>query len=311
MDLRPAPLDLAAAEPHLPAPLRPLARRLDLRVSHGDGMESDDVHYLSVGASALNVIRAALCLAGVPEPGSVLDFGSGAGRVTRWIKAAYPGAVLSCCDLRPGDVAFCRAAFGAEAWASSADIDAIAFRGPHDLIWMGSVLTHLDEDGTRRLVDRAMAALRPGGLLVASTSGRAARAVQDGDGSYLEGDGWPSVKRGYDEDGYGYVDYPAGEGFEPGYGISLSSPAWLTRLATAFPGRRLVMLAEGVWDGNGDVVALQVAPEFAPDRDVPGPEGREAARLRDRVAGLEGSTSWRLTAPMRRIAAAMKAAGRG
>jgi hypothetical protein len=38
-------------------------------------------HYLSVGASALNVVTAALQLAGISRIGSILDFGAGAGRV--------------------------------------------------------------------------------------------------------------------------------------------------------------------------------------------------------------------------------------
>lgn len=211
------------------------------------------------------MIQAVLPLAGGPNPGSMLDVGSGAGRVTRWLRAAYPGAALACCDLRAGDAAFCREVFGAEAWTSVADVEAVAFGGPRDLVWMGSVSTHLDEAGTRRFVARVMAALRPGGLPVVSTSGRAARAVQERDGSYLEGDGWPAVTRRCDEAGYGYADYPS----TPGYGISLSSPASAARLAMAAPGWRLLMFAEGVWDGNGDVAAFQLAPDFAADPEVP------------------------------------------
>lgn len=66
------------------------------------------------------------------------------------------------------------------------------------------------------------------------------------------------MKRGYDETGYGYVDYPANEGFESGYGISLSSPAWVTRLATASSRRRLVMISEAVWDVTQDVLRFRL-----------------------------------------------------
>lgn len=310
MHLRDTLLDMMATKPQLRASVRPYADSIDLRVTLDDGMETDDNHYLLVGASALAAIMSALNLSGSGDPDSILDFGSGAGRVTRWLKAAYPATSLACCDLRPQDVDFCHQVFQAEAWQSSTDVEACDFRGPYDLIWMGSVLTHLDEARTRRLVDRAMGALNPGGLLVATTIGRVARAVQDRDGAYLQGDDWPVVKRGYDETGFGYIDYPANEGFDPGYGLSLSSPGWVTSLATAISGRRLVMVSEAAWDGTQDVFALQADSSFVADPEGPNAAQREVNLLRKRVSGLEESTSWRVTAPLRHLAVMWKRARR-
>jgi SAM-dependent methyltransferase len=310
MSLRTVPLDTAAALSSLRGPVRFCADRVDLRVAADDGMETDDTHYLLAGASALSAIMSAVSLGGGSDPGSILDFGSGAGRVTRWLKAAYPEASLACCDLRPQDVEFCHEVFGAEAWLSCRDIEACEFRGPYDLIWMGSVLTHLSEAGSTRLIERAMAALNPKGLLVATTSGRSIRAVQDREKAYLQGDEWPTVQRGYDEAGYGYVDYPPYEGFEPGYGISLSSPAWVTKLATAVPGRRLVMISETAWDGTQDVFALQADESYLADPVVRNAQQREVDALRDRISDLETSRSWQVTAPLRSLATTLKGARR-
>ncbi len=138
MHLRVAPLDMVATKPRLQAPVQLYADSIDLRMAADDGMKTRDDHYLLVGASALAAIMSALNLSGGRNPGSILDFGSGAGRVTRWLKAAYPDASLACCDLRPQDVEFCNEVFRAEAWLSSTDIEACDFRGPYDLIWMGS-----------------------------------------------------------------------------------------------------------------------------------------------------------------------------
>jgi hypothetical protein len=99
MFLRTAPLDITAVLPSLRGPARFYADRVDLRMAADDGMETDDGLYFLVGASALAVIMSALGLGGGGDPGSILDFGSGAGRVTRWLKAAYPEAFLACCDL--------------------------------------------------------------------------------------------------------------------------------------------------------------------------------------------------------------------
>ncbi len=293
---RSAMLDMPEAKLHLRASMQGYVDKVDLRMAPDDRMDTDDIHYLEAGSSALNVIKAALRLIDVESPTSILDFGSGAGRVTRWLKAAYPHASLACTDLRPQDVDFCREVFQAEAWVSSTDIGMCEFRGPHDLIWMGSVLTHLDEARSRLLVERAMAALTAGGLLVATTIGRVARATQNQEGAYLTGPDWPIVTRGYDEIGYGYTDYET----QKGYGLSLSSPAWVTSLATAVSGRRLVMISEAAWDGTQDVFALQVAPSFRADPKMPSLMGRKA--VGGRVAASGRSTSGRLPRLLRRLA---------
>ena len=306
MPFRVAPLDLASLRPSLPSSLQPYAERVDLRVTQDDGMETDDAHYLSVGASALGAILSAIALGGRADPVRILDFGSGAGRVTRWLRAAYPTAQICCCDLRSQDVTFCHEVFGAEAWVSGTDVEALDFHGTYDLIWMGSVLTHLDERVSRRLVDRAIGALNPGGLYVGTVIGRAARAIQDENPLFLEGASWPTVKQGYDETGYGYVDYDG----QQGYGLSLSSPAWVTSMATRHAGRRLVMLSERAWDSTQDVFAIQADSFFKADPEVPSLQLQEADTLRQRIASLETSTSWRVTALLRGLATVLKGARR-
>jgi hypothetical protein len=97
---------------------------ISLNLAVDDAMYfNNDAHYLFAGASALNVIMAALQLADVPEPAKILDFGAGAGRVTRWLRAAFPTAALSACDIR--------------AEVSGTDIDALSSPGKYDLIWVG------------------------------------------------------------------------------------------------------------------------------------------------------------------------------
>ena len=290
-------LDIDAAEPQMLERLRTYAGQIDLRLASDDGMGAGDVHYLLVGASALDAILSAVRLGGGPDPARILDFGSGAGRVTRWLRAAYPTAQLCCCDLRGQDVAFCRDVFGVDAWVSGTEVDSLDFHGCYDLIWMGSVLTHLAESVTRRLVDRAMEALNPNGLLVATTIGRAARAIQDDNSIFLKGSNWPAVKHGYDETGYGYAEYDK----QKGYGLSLSSPAWVAGLASRHSGRRLVMMSERAWDGVQDVFALQVDASLKADPVAPGD------LLRNRIDAFEGSLSWKVTTPLRRLARLIRA----
>ena len=255
---------------HLPRATRFLASAVDLSIADDDGMyvAGSDWHYLHCGASALNIILAAHGLADIPPPSSVLDFGAGAGRVTRWLRAAFPEAHISACDLRPEDMRFCRDHFGAEIWISGTDIAALSVPRRYDLIWVGSVLTHLSAPKARELIDKFLGWLNVSGVLVMSTIGRQAYTRRDSKGmAFIHERGWTSVVEGYAAHGYGYADYKN----QAGYGLSLISLPWISTLVESLPSARLVLLAESVWDDLHDVVAVQsiAASPLAKVRVVP------------------------------------------
>jgi trans-aconitate methyltransferase len=211
-------------------------------------------HYFSCGESALRVLLEAIELSGTATPARILDFGAGAGRVTRWLKAAFPASSISCCDLREGDMEFLRVLCGADTWTIGADLDALTIPGQYDLIWVGSVITHLSESKTRKLIGRLVSSCDPGGLLVLSFHGQFAVERHEGTAfKYIDDDGWKDIKRGYADGGYGYADYKG----QHGYGISVCTPEWMSALVSGLPGSRLVFLKPRVWDGHHDVVAVQ------------------------------------------------------
>jgi SAM-dependent methyltransferase len=247
----------------VPPSARPFVNAVSPDYSSEDGMlaappgsaEPNFEHYFSVGASALNTLLAAISL-GFGEPRTILDFGCGAGRVTRWLRAAFPNADLSACDVREQDVIFVREHFGARTWTSVTDVARLEVGGPFDLIWVGSVVTHLDEATSVALLRKLFASVAPRGLLVASVHGRTAQRYGDaGLVSYLHQDGWRQARAGYDKAGYGYADYVG----QRGYGISLASPLWTANLPNRIEGARMVLFGEALWDNHHDVIALQKA----------------------------------------------------
>lgn len=248
--LRPAGLDL-------PVATAPYFHRLILDLSPDDGMyQGNDGHYLSCGASALNVILAAHMLAANNAPRKVLDFGAGAGRVTRWLAAAFPMTNIHACDLREQDMRFLASVFGAHTWLSGTNIDTLRAPGGYDLIWLGSVATHLSAEDVERLLNKMLSWLEPRGLVVMSLHGRYARERQEQLGfTYIHDSAWREIVAGYEASGFGYADY---EG-QAGYGISLTRLAWTAACVERAPGCTLVMLTEKAWDGHHDVVAIQRA----------------------------------------------------
>ena len=244
------PVDL-----QIPRFTEPYRNSVNLILAADDGMyDGNDRHYLSCGASALNVILSTLRLADAPGPAAILDFGAGAGRVTRWIRAAFPKAAIDACDLRASDMEFCARTFGARTWISGTDIDSLEAPGTYDLIWVGSVITHLNGDKMVRLLDKLVSWTRPGGAIVMSFHGRYALVRQDsGEFRYnIDDQTWESIKSEYARSGYGYADYSG----QQGYGISITKPSWM---AATVENRelRLISLSERAWDDHHDILAVQ------------------------------------------------------
>ncbi len=214
----------------------------------------DEAHYRSVGRSALRCIAGALVGAEVAAPRRILDLPCLHGRVLRVLRQAFPAAALTACDLGRAGVDFCAAHFGATPVYSQPDFAHVQFEAPFDLIWCGSLLTHLDVRGWLGLFALLARALRPGGLAVVTFQGRwAAHRMQTGNSYGLSQSDVQAVLAAFEQDGFGYADYPVGTG----YGISLSAPAWILRELGAWREFRVVALAERQWDCRQDVLAIE------------------------------------------------------
>jgi SAM-dependent methyltransferase len=241
----------------LSAPDRALLEAVDPRIAPGDEMYvGHGGHYFSVGLSAIQCVRAALAAAGAGTPRRLLDMPCGHGRVLRFLVSEFPGASAVACDLNEGGMAFCAERFGAQAVRSSADLSAVSLPGPFDLIWCGSLLTHLDARRSAGLLALFSRSLAPGGVAVVSTHGElVAQRLRSGESTYQLSPGAAlDVARQHDESGFGYADYP----WSPGYGVSACSRQWLAAAATA-AGLRELHFDERGWDDHQDVFALGAA----------------------------------------------------
>lgn len=231
----------------------PYASRIITDISDNDGMfQRNSNHHYSCGASALSCILHSLELAGDSRPKRVLDFGSGAGRVTRWLCAAFPDAEIEACDITQADLAFIEKTFSVAVWESTVDPNSLNSNGNYDLIWVGSVFTHLSADLSVDLFHKLMSWLAPDGVLIFSVHGRFVFHRMNSGADYGLENLNLRVTNGY-AFGYGYKDYPG----QSGYGISVSRPTSWVGLIEQNANQRLVLFAERAWDGHHDVVAVQ------------------------------------------------------
>jgi SAM-dependent methyltransferase len=236
---------------------------MDLTIAPNDGMIPRDhppevalSHYLESGRSALRCVRVALTAGGTAAVRRILDLPCGHGRVLRVLKAAFPHAELHACDIDRDGVDFCAARFGAEPVYSVEDPDRIPVRGPFDLIWVGSLLTHLDAPAWRAFLARFRALLSPDGVCVFTAHGvGAVEFVRAGRSNYGLSDPEDLIRRC---ERYGFAFEP----YQPGgrYGVSMSSAAWVIGQIRKLPDTRLVTYTEKGWHNHQDAVAFGPYP---------------------------------------------------
>jgi SAM-dependent methyltransferase len=254
-----------------------------------------ETHYFRVGRAALSSITLALEAAQREAPRRILDLPCGYGRVLRFLKAAFPDASLTACDVNADAVEFCAGTFDAAPVVAPSDPTNLVIGGEFDLIWCGSLLTHLDVGRWRALLGALNSCLAPQGVVVFTTNGAyaadllriAARkqglaiapshGVPDGAelgdtriGEIAESyfliprDDMQAMLAAYDATGFGYANYSE----DDDYGQSLSSPAWVCKELESLPSMRLVLYTERGWDAVQDVVACAkqgtVGPRLGP-----------------------------------------------
>jgi SAM-dependent methyltransferase len=247
----------ALARPELSTADRELLRRTDSRVHPYDDMYAGDgFMYFWAGIAAVRAIDAALDAACADPPGAILDMPCGFGRVMRALAARFPAASITGCDIHPISVRFCSRRFRSQPAISSPAFEQLAFPDSFDLVWCGSLVTHLSPSRTLALVDLFARSCRRGGLVVFTTHGEyIAEMVRAGDGYRLDPGDVPVVLDDYERTGYGYANYP----WEQEYGVSLISPQWIRTHVDGRSRLEQVWHAERGWGGGHDVFAFRKA----------------------------------------------------
>jgi SAM-dependent methyltransferase len=225
-----------------------------------DGAALD--HYFGSGMSAAwaidNIIRCRSAVAADPSfPAEVLDFGSGCGRVARFIRALYPHARVHVADLRQEDARWCVNSLGCVPAPDRLP------QQSYDLIWLGSVFTHLPEKAARELLSQLLRSLKDYGVLAFSTQGRFAHwKLKNIDWIAAAKHTWMSygldkiqvqhLINQYEDSGYGYVNYPAQEG----YGVCIANAEWYSTSLRNIQDVTQIFFQERAYDDHQDVIAF-------------------------------------------------------
>jgi SAM-dependent methyltransferase len=244
------------ADPSISGSERELLAKVSSRIYYRDGMyDEDGMHYYKVGLSAIRCIDEALSQTRLQEVRTILDLPSGGGRVLRFLVHRFPDAEITACELASGAVEFCARTFGAQPAFSSLNLDEVSFDKKFDLIWCGSLVTHLNEFGITALLKLFQRPLAPGGIMIFTTHGDfVQRRLPTQDFDYgLDAERVKRIGIDYAKTGYAFEDYPG----EKDYGVSLTSPEWIRALVRHLEGLREVYFKERGWDNHQDVFGFE------------------------------------------------------
>lgn len=159
--------------------------------------------FFAAGEAMAASVDAALGTVGrsLSAGGDFLDFGCGCGRLLAAIEHRFPSLRVQGCDVDPVAVAWSSTRFADFHFRTNGEWPPCDFaQGSFDMIWCGSVFTHIDEPHQDAWLMELHRLLRPGGFLMASVHGRLSweQWIPLLGKAHLERDGFHFLKSGVD-----------------------------------------------------------------------------------------------------------------
>ncbi|MFI5336422.1 MAG: class I SAM-dependent methyltransferase [Opitutales bacterium] len=244
---------------------------VDRTLAPRDGMVAPEnpEQYFELGHRALELIRFSAELCDKPHYPAILDLPCGHGRVLRWLRAHYHYAAITACDLDRDGVDFCAKQFGATPVYSEPDLRRLPFAAQFDLIWVGSLVTHLPQERWLATLDCLVRWTKECGVIVFSTQGRTVTSLlARGRKNIAENIDKPALLEEYARTGFAYQRYFESTPAED-YGLAVTSPEWLMRTLQRYPDVILRAYLEEAWGMQDIVILYKKAGHHEPILGVP------------------------------------------
>jgi SAM-dependent methyltransferase len=236
------------------------ASDVDRTVSEHDDMlpNSNMDYYLAVGRNAIEIVTDAMVLTHRTSFSKILDMPCGGGRVTRHLVKFLPDAQLFVSDVEKAKQAAVAEQFGATAVDLAPDFS-IPSERHYDLIFVGSLLTHVQEEMFGRVVGWCIEALAKDGILIATTCGRT-NALMQMQRSKRTGREVPELvmrKVLAGQHAFWRARAPSERYGGTVYGTGIAPGSWVVRQIEAHADATVLGFKEGGWAGNQDAVIAQ------------------------------------------------------
>ncbi len=224
-------------------------------VFHGIDIEDDMIWsgntraYFTAGLGAFEHVKKAAEVCDM-APHRILDLPCGHGRVARFLRAWRPDAALLCADIQEHGVVYCSQHLQAIPVKSHENPERIHLDEPVDLVWVGSLFTHLGEHRIEAFLHKFAQILKAGGVLVFTTHGEKALArLQAGETYHLRKCDPDAVCKEVAALGFAYRAYH----YSPDYGVSFGTRNHMESLGEKVCGFESVSFEAGGWGAHQDV----------------------------------------------------------
>lgn len=210
-------------------------------------------HYYSVGFSCLDILRKVLNFLDVEKLSvrKILNFPSGYGREMRFMKSYFTESEIVASEIEQKKLDFIKEKFNTDTFLSNKEFRNLPTDVKYDLIWSGSLFTHLSARKFRKLLRYFIGILNSNGILIFTTHGRYSYSIVNTYGLWTFQQLYLKLK--YLVFGFGYTSYLRSFG----YGVSLSKPSWVTKQIEKYNDVTLVGIQERKWDNHQDIVVIQ------------------------------------------------------
>ena len=222
--------------------------------------------YNRIGDGAYRLILHGLSLTNrQPEDiQSLLDFGCGYGRVNRVLAQNFDPQKISVFDIDQTAASFCAKEFGVKAikFNQNWDWHEAPFE-TYDLIWVGSVFTHLSKPHTNEMLGFLATLLQENGVLIFTTHGEEAiqRLASGFFGEQFQAY-LAEVRDNYDKTGFHFIPYqqpdldilPFEHKKQQDFGMTWMSEAYVRKIMADITGGdlRLLEFKPKGWEGVQD-----------------------------------------------------------
>jgi trans-aconitate methyltransferase len=215
--------------------------------------DGDLQSYFLVGLSGLRAVENVLKQWPSLTVKTILDLPCGCGRVGRFLTARFPESQITACDLMTEGVDFCAKQLGMIPAYSQPNLEEIAFGQKYDLIWCGSLVTHLkstDILGLLRLFERHLA---DNGVVIFTTHGDfVAELVNAGHHSNVASEAAKKAVELYWLNGVAFVP-SLGTKEADQYGFSITSPTWVRSQCESSRSWKEIFFQGQGWNNHQDV----------------------------------------------------------
>lgn len=210
-------------------------------------------HYVNVGISALKNIEDTLEIANknFEDIKHCLDLPCGYGRVLRILSIKIPPKLITVCDINEEAVRYCNSEFGCEPLISNYDFRKINFNKKYDLVWVGSLFTHINSQSFSILLEVLFNVLEIGGILIFTTHGEYTIEAFEKKGIPITREDIDNIKKNL----YYYVPIENSKN----YGNSICLKGFVLNETNRLFGERIKLLRYKYrgWDNHHDVYSFQ------------------------------------------------------